>query len=225
MAPCLKTHRHAINAEVAKLRPIYVYAMRLPLPIALQIMKKALVRKLQAHPPANRLDLTCQKAKQVGTHLPSLHCGLNVNHHIKPEKLKVHCVTEHCQMNKGNFLVSVLRYVNSDAGRSRLLLSLLDKVPSISANYTLRVAGWVPLRSYTQGGSKVLNYPLFITYIVKNGELVAVRQKGRQDANVTLVKDLKRLKARKASPRQARSIAGPFRSNSAPLCPITSMGC
>ncbi|MGH8273050.1 MAG: hypothetical protein ACRES9_02160 [Gammaproteobacteria bacterium] len=195
-SPCLRTNFHAISADVGKLHPIYVNGFRLPLPIALQMVKKALSQPSSVS-LKDRKKLLCRKLPQAGSHFSELRCFTVGKQHLKAEDKKVHCYMN-CLLSRENLAISVLRYVNNDSDRARLLNNLLAKVPAGDANYTLRVPERVPLKENVQGGSVNLFYPLFVTFVVQNGGLVDVQMEKRPGVKPSLVRNLKRVESQRA---------------------------
>ncbi|MGH8126880.1 MAG: hypothetical protein ACRETC_00735 [Gammaproteobacteria bacterium] len=181
MAPCLVSNPGGLSANAKKLKPIFVSGVKLPLPIVLQMLSKSLERSW-SKALSDRADLVCRYRKSLNAGAPFLHCSTNNAHfhlgvealyHIKPTNVKIQCYAN-CFITRGNVMISVLRYVNNNSTRARLLGSLLKGAPTANSSYSLRVAQTVPLKFPVGYGWIALNYPVFVKFIISKGDIAGI---------------------------------------------------
>ncbi|MGH8274059.1 MAG: hypothetical protein ACRES9_07380 [Gammaproteobacteria bacterium] len=151
--------------QVAKnLPPMTVEGRSVPLPIALQVIKKGL--KLPWTNNLNGYRIRCRITSQPGSHFPGLFCESNRQHIIRVRRLHLALETD-----SSGTAIPAINFMFRREISVGPLLTLLHKIPSTHASYTLRV---------TDHGKAAVDY------VVKNGELVSIRRyvykKGKKPA-------------------------------------------
>ena len=223
MEPCLSSNPTVISAAVKKLKPLMVNGVRIPLPVTLQMIKKALGR-VWSTAAANRDVLVCAFRKVPGTRVPLLHCNTNYVHfkgfietdtHIKLSDRKVHCYYN-CFLTRENIVASLVRYVNHDIRTARVLGSLLDKVPAADATYSLRVTETVPM--WLPDRHLLVDNPAYVTFVIGDGGLADV-QLSEGDGKIEIVKHMEHNKR----PRQRVNVGPP--GSPGMVCTATAIQC
>ncbi len=197
-APCVASTPGVVSAAEKRLKPLVVNGVQIPLPIALQIVKKALKRKWSLSLAARNV-LVCDFRQIAGSHMSVLHCNTNsvhfrgfiqANFHVKASDRKVHCYYN-CFLTWENIVTALIRYVNADPGRANVLGSLLGKAPAASATYSLRVPETVPMRFPKQ--HLFVNFPAYVTFVMGRGHLSDI-ELTRRKGTAKMVKHLSRHK-------------------------------
>ncbi len=137
-----------------------VYGHRLPLPVALQVIKKGL--KLPWNNNLNDTRIRWRLESQAGSHFRTLWCERNRHHILRTNQLQTNLMTAAAAGNPANPLEGVP--VSTKLGFSRpinvsALMGWLHKIPGPDASYTFRV---------TAHGKPVA------AYVIKDGELVHI---------------------------------------------------
>jgi hypothetical protein len=165
--------KYTTTQKTVNLSPITVHGTHIPLPLALQLYKKALTR----HWSNKRADLdklVCQWQTPLGTHMQSLWCMTNRNHQKLAEQTQTAMLSANYAFNpargEGNPLAMALAngaIPISLGGASRggklqrgTLAPLLNKLPPANASYTFRVTG---------NNGKPL-----VDYVIKHGNLTHI---------------------------------------------------
>lgn len=199
-APCISSTPSMLNAAERKLPPLVVNGVRIPLPVALQLIKRGLYRSW-SQKLADRGLLVCIHRKKPGTLERLLYCETNGSYfkerfsfngkahkYIKPSDIKVHCFTD-CFLVRENIIVALARYVDRDEKRSNKLAALLERAPSAWSTYSLRVPETVPL--WFPSKHIIENYPAYVTFFVGNGEIVDVEFARNHKVGITVKSDAK----------------------------------
>ncbi|MGH8274060.1 MAG: hypothetical protein ACRES9_07385 [Gammaproteobacteria bacterium] len=153
-----------VHQVARNLPPMVVEGHRVPLPIALQVIKKGL--KLPWTNNLNDYRIRCRVDSSDDSHLPVMYCESNHHHIVRVRRLREGLFNALAGVGGNSIPVED---VNSSFGVVRALpvLSLLHKIPSAHASYTLRV---------TDHGKPAVDY------VIKNGELVKIRHYAYQKA-------------------------------------------
>lgn len=173
---CSQAQHRLIDPAMARLQPLRVNGVTIPLVIVAQVVDKGLHRSWS---PAieDRNQVVCRFGDS-SSRFPALHCLSNKTHfrnpvtqHLNydPASSKIDCYSG-CFLTQGDVAVSIVRYINSDAHRATLVSSLLSRMPKRRASYTLRIPETVPMR-FPSLQDKILNYPVFVTFSITKGEL------------------------------------------------------
>lgn len=185
MEPCISSNPTIISAAVAKLKLLVVNGVRIPLPVTLQMVKKALGRTWSSV-SSDRDVMVCEFRRVPATGVPFLYCNMNYEYfHTVKEKYnnvnssdtKVHCY-DNCFMTRKNIILSLIRYVDNDAFTAKVLGSLLDKTPAETATYSLRVAENIPM--WIPDKHLIVSSPEYVTFVIGGGGLVDVQLTERQ---------------------------------------------
>ncbi|MGH8225694.1 MAG: hypothetical protein ACRER1_06045 [Gammaproteobacteria bacterium] len=118
------------------LSPLVVYGHKIPMPVALQIIKGALKRHWSSA-REDRNVLVCTTPQRLGTHLETLRCQTNEQHYREAQETQLHLaqMNQHAPLN-----VEVANWVNNHRTINvSVLRHLLSKLPSADASYTLQV--------------------------------------------------------------------------------------
>ena len=182
MVPCLDTPRSRDRGVLDRLQPIAVNHVRLPMPIAMQMIKKALSRHWSAR-IADIDQLVCRRSTMSESRVRFLYCntdGFHFHTHVKASSQKVHCY-ENCFLTQGDIAITLANYVNADSSRSSILLGLLAQVPGAHADYSLREPERVPMTFYSPTGMIKVDFPVYLTFVVRQGSLVNLELKQRTE--------------------------------------------
>lgn len=194
---CSQEKAHPINRAASKIRPLEVNGVIIPLPVVAQMVKKGL-RRSWSRGMEDRNLIVCGHGKTEivnrslsSPRLPSLHCLSNGAHfrhvlwnpysphiHYNPEKVNIRCYAN-CFLTQGNIAASISRYIDDSSRRARLISVLISKTPTIKAAYSLRVPQTVPMR-FPSLNNKIENVPVFVTFIIKNGDLSGIKLSERK---------------------------------------------
>lgn len=190
-APCLSSGPGDASTLAAKLPPLYVNGVKLPTPIIVQLVKKSLTRAW-SRAPRDRNVLVCRFIDLPDTRLLRLYCNTDDGHshaslstakyHVGASDKTVYCYSN-CFLTKGNVAISILRYVNGNLSRGRRLAALLSQAPDANADYSLRLPQTVPMLFPASGGSVKVDMPVYVTFVVNDGDLKDVQLARRKDAN------------------------------------------
>jgi hypothetical protein len=82
-------------------------------------------------------------------------------------------------LTQGNIAASISRYIDDSSRRACLISVLISKTPTIKAAYSLRVPQTVPMR-FPSLNNKIENVPVFVTFIIKNGDLSGIKLSERK---------------------------------------------
>ncbi|MGH8272356.1 MAG: hypothetical protein ACRESG_08540 [Gammaproteobacteria bacterium] len=145
---------HAVSQATVNLSPIVVYGHHVPLPVALQMVKKALKRPWSSS-PEDADKMVCEFDSITGSHFQTLFCQTNRQYFKQQDQTQLAFLTGH------NLPVTVVDWTHQSIINRGALIELLKKLPSANASYTLRV---------TDHGKVVAEY------VFKNGNLVGVRK-------------------------------------------------
>lgn len=158
---------YTVTQKAVSLSPIKVYGLHIPIPLALQLYKKALTRSWSAN-PADLDKMVCVWQRPVGTHFQTLYCRTNRQHQQLASATQLAWSTPYARWLPGdtttapqnNRVPLVLSGLTAQQSiRRSSLAPLFGKLPPANSSYTLRV---------TDHGK-----PLF-DYIVKHGNLVHI---------------------------------------------------
>jgi hypothetical protein len=145
----------AVQTVAKMLPPITVYGHRVPLPVALQIIKTGL--KLPWTNNLNDTRIRCRVHKVTGSLFPNLYCESN-RHHVKRMN-RLHTALTTVESGAGGTISATLVVFEPHINVSALR-GLLRKIPPAGASYTLRVTD--------DDGKPVLGY------VIKNGEVAHI---------------------------------------------------
>jgi hypothetical protein len=162
--------KYTTTQKTVNLSPITVRGLHIPLPLALQLYKKALTRHWSSK-IADLDKLVCQWQTPLGTHMQSLWCMTNRNHQKLADKTEMAILSVNTPSVPGHpSLATALSngaIPISLAGMSihaklprGTLAPLLKKLPPADASYTFRVTG--------------NNGKPWVDYVIKNGKLVHI---------------------------------------------------
>lgn len=227
LAPCLSSGPGEISTLAAKLPPLYVNGVELPLPIVVQLVKKSLGRAW-SRAPRDRNVLVCRLNEVPGSQLHRLYCDtddghfhavLGAKYHVKASDKKVYCYYD-CFLTKGNIVISILRYVNGNVTRDRRLAALLSQAPDTDADYSLRMPQTVPMLFPEPSGSVMVDTPVYVTFVVQDGDLKDVQLADRDNANREPARALT------DNPKLKKPSVGPSTKElTTPLCLTPSVTC
>lgn len=151
-----------------KLSPIVVSGQRMPLPIALQLIRAALGRPWSSA-RADRNEMVCRFQMMLGSHLQALRCETNAQHQRVAERTQAGLFEARAETSAGCDLfcslttkappIAVIRYVDSHPISRGAMEKLLKKLPPPGSSYTLRI---------TQDGKPV------IEYVIRHGKVSRV---------------------------------------------------
>jgi hypothetical protein len=135
-----------------------VYGNRLPLPVALQVIKKGL--KLPWTNDLNDARIRCRLESQAGSHFRTLWCEGNRHHIFRTDHLATALITAEANAPQGApvSIESELGFSGNSINVSALM-GLLHKIPMADASYTLRI---------TAHGKPVTEY------VIKHGEVAHI---------------------------------------------------
>ncbi len=155
---------------VTNLSPLVVTGHKLYLPVALQMIKKALKRHVNFR-HENLDKMVCQFTGITGTHFQTLDCRTNCQRLIQSEAVQGFHISHQICGSGGNapdvvgtpgqMAMTVVNFTDQHPINRGALLELLKKLPPANSSYTLRV---------TDHGKVVAEY------VFKNGDLVSVRE-------------------------------------------------
>lgn len=163
---------YVVSQKNVNLSPIIVYGQRIPLPVALQIVKKALKRPYSTH--REDLDkLVCKFVEMQDSHLQTLRCETNRQHLRMEEATQSAIDSAGAMANSSCGLTCVIEngmvgfpgklgaWMDQHPIHPGALKELLKKLPPADASYTLRV---------TDHGKVVAEY------VFKDGNLVGIKE-------------------------------------------------
>ncbi len=182
-APCVSSTPGIISAAEKKLDPLAVHGVQIPLPIVLQMIKKALQRGWSSA-LADRGLMVCEyRRRNAGSGSPILYCNTNAvyfnNLQVDASNDKLHCLY-HCFLTRENIITALIGYINDNHYAANVLPSLLNKAPAASATYSLRVPETIPL--LLGNHHSFVKYPAFVTFVMGNGHLTEIelaKRKGK----------------------------------------------
>ncbi|MGH8274386.1 MAG: hypothetical protein ACRES9_09095 [Gammaproteobacteria bacterium] len=160
----------ASQQEVTNLSPLVVTGRKIPLPVALQMIKAALKRPV-SYRSQDWHKLVCQ-FEGGRHHPPTLDCRTNCQRWEQSMLYQgVHVSTQLCYApispgfisSPGRIAATVAGWTDQQPINRGALLKLLKKLPPANSSYTLRV---------TDHGKVVAEY------VFKHGKLVSVRKPG-----------------------------------------------
>lgn len=189
VAPCLDIRRTEVSPLAEKLQPLYVDGIRIPTPIVLQLIKKALSQMWSAV-PRDRATLVCRFTDVPGTRRTLLYCETNEGHFSRLQgpmyslKLKKKSTIKcyyNCFLTRNNVYESLRQYVDDNYIRAEFIAGLLAQAPNEDDSYSLRMPQVVPMLFPLPGGPLILDYPVFVTYVIDDGDLADVKLADRKN--------------------------------------------
>lgn len=131
-------HNHRTSADSSTwLEPIVVDGTKVPMPVALQMIKNALHRPWSSDP--NERDvLVCRTPQMLGSHMHTLRCETNDQYFKQQERtqLSLYLSSSHAQ---SSVTMAVANWTTSHIVNPGALHHLLNKLPAAESSYTLRV--------------------------------------------------------------------------------------
>ncbi len=162
---------YQVPQQTVNLSPMVVYGNHIPFPIALQLIKKA-INQPWSTSRADQNKLVCRFVYMQGSRLQTLRCETNGQHFREQQATQLAMTNAYSQRSPdgtyflkgvatGMIPVVVGNWATNHWVNPGAMLTLLKKLPPADSSYTLQV---------TVHGKPV------IEYVIKNGELVAVRK-------------------------------------------------
>jgi len=149
------TYKASRKANV-QLSPLVVVGhRRVPLPVALQVIKKGLTRPWTND--RNDTRIRCRLEPQAGSHFRKLHCEGNRHHVIRTNRLRTQLATA---VNGAGGSIQAENVAFTKDINTSAVMGLLNKMPPADASYTFRVTD--------DNGKPVM------AYVIKNGDLVHI---------------------------------------------------
>jgi len=194
---CSQQKVQPINRATSNMKPLTVNGVIIPLPVVTQMVKKGL-RRSWSSAKKDRNLIVCgygrtdiERSALSNSRLPVLNCLSNEAHfrlsfrnpyskHLDydPQKTNVHCYAN-CFLTQENVVASVVRYIDHSSHTARLISSLIGKTPTSKATYSLKVPETVPMR-FPSLHNKIVKVPVFVTFMIKNGDLSDIQLADRK---------------------------------------------
>lgn len=164
-------YNQVMTQKQVNLSPIVVHGEHMPLPVALQLYKKALTRPWSSH-RAELNKLVCRWHTPMGTHMQSLFCMTNLQHRHLRQGTTLAITNSLGKYDARGRPDAAIRHAfragaipailskNQVTTPRSTLAPILKTLPPANASYTLRVTN--------DQGKPVLDY------IIKNGDLVHI---------------------------------------------------
>lgn len=127
------------------------------LPVALQMVKKALKRPWSGD-PKDADKLVCRFETMTGSHFQTLRCQTNRQYFEQQDRTQLGWLTAGAG---GNLPTQLAGWLNQRTINPGALLELLKKLPPANASYTLRI---------TSHGKVVAEY------VFRDGDLVSIKK-------------------------------------------------